>query len=101
MPTAREARTYFNMQPNISHFKSGLLAHVNADEVGRILVENVDMAKPKQQQLLADGRREVRKEGHGSQAACESRCGVGKLSLPLRRGTFHMCCPVESAVQME
>jgi len=80
------------MQPNISHFESGLLAHIDADEIGRILVENVDMAEPKQEQLLADGRRQGREEGHGGQAGAWPRCGVGKMSLTLRRGALHMYC---------
>jgi hypothetical protein len=99
--SACETATDLNMQPDISHFKSGLLANINADEVGRVLVENVDMTKPKQEQLLADSRREGREEGHDGQAGPWSRCGAGKLSLPLRRGALHMYLPVECVVRSE
>jgi hypothetical protein len=57
------------MQPNIPDLQRGSLAHIDAHEVCRVLVENVDVPQPIQQELLADGARHGREEGHG-------RCSV-------------------------
>jgi len=53
------------MQPNIPDLQRGSLAHIDAHEVDRVLVEDIDVSQPIQQELLADGAGHRREEGHG------------------------------------
>jgi hypothetical protein len=53
------------MQSDISHFESSLLAHIKADKVCRVFVENIYVSETIQEELPADGGRQSREEGHG------------------------------------
>jgi hypothetical protein len=53
------------MQPNIPNLERSPLSYVYADEVGRILIKDVNMPQSIQEELLADRARQSREEGHG------------------------------------
>ena len=58
-------RTYLNVQSHVPDFECGSLSDIDAHKLGRVLVQNVYVAEPIQQELLADGARHGREEGHG------------------------------------
>lgn len=64
--------TYLDVQSNVPDLQRGSLAHVDAHKVGRVLVEDVDVSQPVQQELLADGARHRREESHGGCWAVEA-----------------------------
>lgn len=64
--------THLDVQPYIPDLQRGSLANVDAHKVGRVLVENIDMPEPIQQELLADGARHRREEGHGDCSIAET-----------------------------
>lgn len=64
--------THLDVQPNIPDLECCSLAHIDAHKLGRVLVENIDMPEPIQQELLADRTRHCRKEGHGDCSVVEA-----------------------------
>ena len=73
-----EACSHLNVQADIGDLERGLLAHIDAHKLGRVLVEDVDVSKTKQQQLLPHGGGEAREErGHGWVAMPWGRRWVG------------------------
>lgn len=52
------------MQPDIPDLERSPFPYINADEVGRVFVEDVDLPQPVQQESLADRAREAREERH-------------------------------------
>lgn len=55
-----------DVQANIADLEGRVLADVDVDELGRVLVEDVDMPQAEQQQFLRKGRRQTREaKGHG------------------------------------
>jgi hypothetical protein len=80
------------VQPDIADLERGPLPDIDAHKVGGVLVEDVDLPQPVQQQFLADRAREPREESHGG-----GRLVVGGVvavvwaveRLPLRREGLH------------
>ena len=62
------------MQPNIPNLERSFLANIDAHELGGVLVEDIDVSEPIQQELLADRARHCREEGHGG---CSGSGGAG------------------------
>jgi hypothetical protein len=56
--------TYLNVQSHVPDFECGSLSDIDAHKLGRVLVQNVYVAEPIQQELLADGARHGREERH-------------------------------------
>ena len=68
--------TYLDIQSHIGHLQSRLLAHVHIDEVGGILVQDVDVAEAEEQKLFAYGRAqrgEPHEESHGGELKSQTR----------------------------
>lgn len=67
------------MQPHVPDLERGPLANIDAYKLGGVLVEDVDVSEPIQQELLADRARHCREEGHGdcvgSRGACSRTTG--------------------------
>lgn len=58
--------SYLNVQAHVLDLEGGLLADIDAHELGRVLVKDVDVAQTEQQQLLPDGGGKTREhESHG------------------------------------
>ena len=52
------------MQSHVPDFERGPLSNIDAHKLGRVLIQNVYVAKSIQQELLADGARHGREERH-------------------------------------
>lgn len=61
----RMSKSHLDVQADIPNLEGGVLADVDIDELGGVLVEDVDMPQAEQQQLLPKGRGQTReREDH-------------------------------------